>query len=118
MNGIDVTMPREIEAIILDDVIDITKLKLKSSEVLVEVKVSNDTGLIIPSTVKNSSITKSRYTIISVGKAVKEYEIGDVLLDFNDDPRVISFINYKKKAYIVISDYHIKFATTADNLKN
>lgn len=111
-----VDVPGAVEAIILDDVKDITKLKLKATEVLVDVETKNETGLIIPNTVKNSSITKSRYKIIAVGKAVKEYEVGDVLLDFNDNPKVMTLINYKGKGYMVISDYNIKFATTEDNL--
>ena len=117
MKGTDVSIPQEVEAIVLDDVKDITKLKLKATELLVQVDVQNKTGLIIPKSIVNSSITKSRYTVIAIGKGVKEYEVGDVLLDFKDDTRSMRLINRKGVGYIVIDDYSVYFATTADNLE-
>lgn len=104
-----------VEAIVIDDVKDINELVIKGDEVLIQVELKNDTGLIIPDHLKESSITKVKWSVIKIGKAVKDYEVGDLIIDFNENGAL--FLNYNKVGYIVVNSYSIRLATKAGNLE-
>ena len=111
-------MEKQIEAVNIDDLKDILKAKIKADEVLVKVIVENKTSIIMPDNAfakSSGGLVNTTFEIVKIGKAVKDYEVGDVLVDFNDN--VVSYYNYKGVGYLTIGAYSIKLATPADNIE-
>lgn len=111
-------MEKQIEAVVIDDLKDILECKIKSDEVLVKVIVENKSSIIIPDNAfaKNSGgLVNTTFEIVKIGKAVKDYIVGDVLVDFNDS--AANYYNYKGVGYLTIGSYSIKLATPASNVE-
>ena len=114
-------MEKQIEAVNLDDIKDILGVKIKADEVLIKVTVVNtkpESKIIIPDNVfatENTSHSKVTFEIVKIGKAVKDYEVGDVLIDFND--KAANYYNYKGVGYLTVGSYSIKLATDKDNVE-
>ena len=104
-----------MQATVIDDIIDINKLIIKADQILCRVDVENKTGLIIPDSVKDSTITRVSWVIIKVGDAVKEYKPGMVLVDFVES--AVDLLNHNGDGYGIIGQYSVKLATTADNIQ-
>lgn len=115
---------------IIDSVIDIEGLIIKADEVLAKFipkEIANEeiVDVTIEEAIEDSVVDGDEgianeqidgiFEVLKVGTNVKLYEVGQILVDFND--KVADFYKHGEDDYIVIGSYSIKLATIASNIK-
>lgn len=102
---------KQIEVTPINKVKVVTDMIIKSNYILIQVKEDVKSTLLIPGTFSMGN--SSRLEIIKVGSNVKDFEVGDIIIDLN-----MSTVNYLEKGddkYIYCDAYNVLLAIKKDN---
>lgn len=112
-------MSKQVEAVVISTIKSLSDLKIKPNEVIILHEIINETGIIIPEHIKDSSITKDRLVIKEIGSNVTECEVGDIVLDADID-RVryynITVEGEKEEPYMILDKHFVYLAIEPEGL--
>jgi len=94
-------------------IIDVTKVKLKPSEVLVEVFFEK--SLIIKPGQDDTNSDFDYATILAKGSDVRTYEVGDIVLDAKPGKAFNIEINGIKHTYSIMQAFNMDWVVSPDN---
>lgn len=100
-----------VEALDISKVIDVDKLVIKPNMVLISVESVSKSGLLLPAGVRAGVGTS--HVIKKIGSGVKDYSIGDLVLDMNFSGA--NFYTKGDEKYIVCDVYNLILVTPKSN---
>lgn len=104
----------EVYALELSDIKSIDGLKLKSDHILIEV-IRKPSSIIVLNSATSANSGNVKWVIVKVGDKVKDFAIGDMVLDINHNG-LLKFYSKGEKNYILTDQYTVVLATTSDNI--
>ena len=104
----------EYYALELNGIKSIDGLKLKPDHVLIEV-VRKPSSIIVLNNANSANSGNVKWEIVKVGERVKDFAVGDIVLDINYNG-LLKFYSKGEKNYVLTDQFTLVLATTSDNL--